>query len=492
MFHEIRFTGHLSRALLVAAALFTAAIAQAPANDQLGPSFSAIAKKVQPAVVSIDTKGRLPEVSEKAEAPSDSDDVMDFLRRQMPRRPSYSVGSGFMVDGRGYIITNGHVISDAARITVKLDSGEEYVATVEGVDRETDLAVLKIDAGRELPFLKLGDSDAAKVGDWVLAIGSPFGLTRTVTAGIISQTGRSTPFATPFQKFIQTDAAINRGNSGGPLVNTDGEVIGINSQIATSTGDYNGVGFALPSREAAFVYSQIRETGRVRRGYLGIALDSVKAEFAKVYGLSSARGAIVTDVRDTRGPAAAAGLKAGDVIVEFEGNAVESAQDLISRVSSTAPDRSVSVVYLRENGAALERRTASMRLGERPSADRETPPVKLPLERSKADAKPFGLTLMELTPALAAEYRLEGQKGLLVKEINPESYIADVKASNGVDALGEGDLIQRLNREPVRDLKSFTTAVGSLKKGDAVVLHVIAVNGVTRMPQLKIVQFTVQ
>jgi serine protease Do len=211
-----------------------------------------------------------------------------------------------------------------------------------------------------------------------------------------------------------------------------------------------------------------------------------------VYGLSSARGAIVTDVRDTRGPAAAAGLKAGDVIVEFEGNAVESAQDLISRVSSTAPDRSVSVVYLRENGAALERRTASMRLGERPSADRETPPVKLPLERSKADAKPFGLTLMELTPALAAEYRLEGQKGLLVKEINPESYIADVKASNGVDALGEGDLIQRLNREPVRDLKSFTTAVGSLKKGDAVVLHVIAVNGVTRMPQLKIVQFTVQ
>jgi len=220
-------------------------------------SFAEIAKKVEPAVVSIDTKGKVPQpVAKGTPAPGDSDDIMEFFRRQLPQRPVYAVGSGFIVDKSGYIITNGHVIDNAARITVKLDSGEEYTARVVGTDDETDLAILKIEAGRDLPFVKLGDSDKSEVGDWVLAIGSPFGLSKTVTAGIISQTQRQTPYATAFQKFIQTDAAINRGNSGGPLVNMDGEVIGVNSQIATSTGDYNGVGSALPSAETMNVYNQ--------------------------------------------------------------------------------------------------------------------------------------------------------------------------------------------------------------------------------------------
>jgi serine protease Do len=461
--------------------------------DRLSASFAGIAKSVEPAVVSIDSKGKVPEVASKT-APGSSDDIMDFLRKQIPRRPAYSVGSGFIVDKSGFIMTNNHVVEDAARITVKLASGEEFIARVVGVDEDTDLAVLKVDAGRDLPFVKLGDSEKMNVGDWVLAIGSPFGLTRTVTAGIVSQVHRETPYGTPFQRFIQTDAAINRGNSGGPLVNMDGEVIGVNSQIATSTGDYNGVGFALPSSEARYVLEQIVKNGKVRRGFLGVGLDSVKAEFASVYGLKDAKGAIVTDVRDPMSAAGRAGLVSGDIIVEFNGEPVESAQDLIKKVSATPPDQSVGIVFLREAATALERKTATLRLGERPSVAADDPNGRkpLPVEGSKADAKPFGLTLVELTPAVATTYKLDGQKGLLVKDLNPESFLADVKTSTGNEALGEGDVIQRINRVPVQDTKSFAAIVGKLKKGDAVVLHVVAYNPSTRAPQLKIVQFTVQ
>jgi serine protease Do len=269
--------------------------ARAVTPEMLSASFAEVAKRVETAVVNIDTKGKVPEVASRGERPEGNlEDLLDFLRRQQ-RRPSSSVGSGFIVDRTGYILTNYHVVEDSSRIVVRLHSGEEFPARIIGTDEETDLAVLKIDAGRDLPVMRLADSDRARVGDWVLAIGSPFGLAQTVTAGIISQTKRETPYATPFQKFIQTDAAINRGNSGGPLVNMDGEVIGVNSQIATSTGDYNGIGFALPSNEAANVYRQILQNGKVRRGFMGVNLESVKAEFAKVYNLPTPKGAIVTN-----------------------------------------------------------------------------------------------------------------------------------------------------------------------------------------------------
>jgi serine protease Do len=356
------------------------------APERLSSSFAEVAKRVGTAVVSIDTKGKTPDVSSRTEpAPNDSDDIMEFFRRQMPRRPAYSVGSGFFVDKAGYVLTNYHVVEDAAKITVKLESGDEFPAVVVGVDDETDLAVLKIEAGRDVPFVKLANSDQARVGDWVLAIGSPFGLNRSVTAGIISQTYRETPSTTLFQRFIQTDAAINRGNSGGPLVNMDGEVIGINSQIATSTGDYNGVGFALPSNEASYVFSQIVKAGKVRLGYLGVGLETVKSEFASVYGLKEAKGAIVVELKDRASAAGAAGLKVGDVIVEFNGEAVQGAQDLISKVSATTPDYSVNIAYLRENGAGLDRRTTAIRLGERPPRNvrsEESSRMKLPLEKN--------------------------------------------------------------------------------------------------------------
>ncbi|MBA3770818.1 MAG: trypsin-like peptidase domain-containing protein, partial [Blastocatellia bacterium] len=294
-------------------------------------SFAAIAKRVEPAVVSIDTKSKFVEPRARpTPAPGASDDIMEFFRRQMQQRPVYGVGSGFLVDKTGYIVTNAHVVSNAANITVKLDTGEQFQAKIVGADEETDVAVLKIDARRELPFLKFGSSANAEVGDWVLAVGSPFGLAKSVTAGIISQKQRETQYASAFQKFIQTDAAINPGNSGGPLVNMDGDVIGINSQIATSTGEYSGVGFALPADQAANVYEQIVKSGKVRRGYLGAYLDSVKGEFAKVYGLAAAKGAIITDIRDKQSAAAVAGLQTGDIVVEFNGAAIESAGDLIA------------------------------------------------------------------------------------------------------------------------------------------------------------------
>lgn len=471
------------------------AAAKTVTPEMLSASFAEVAKRVETAVVNIDTKGKVPEVTSKGEKPEGNlEDLLDFLRRQQ-RRPSSAVGSGFIVDKAGYILTNFHVVEDSSRISVRLHSGEEFLAKIIGTDEETDLAVIKIDVGRDLPFVNLGNSDDVRVGDWVLAIGSPFGLAQTVTAGIISQTQRETPYATPFQKFIQTDAAINRGNSGGPLVNMEGEVIGVNSQIATSTGDYNGIGFALPANEAANVYRQILQAGKVRRGYLGVLLDSVKTEFAKVYKLPEAKGAIITDVRDKQSAAANAGLQSGDIIVEYNGQAVSSAQDLITKVASTTPDKTVNIVYLRESGSQLERKTTSIRLGERPSNNKSVgevdTPKKLPVGEREAQ-KPLGLTLVELTPQLIETYKLEEQKGLLVKEVNPTSYIADVKTSTGGEALAEGDLIQRINRVPVADLKTFNEVAGKLKRGDAVVLHVISYNRFARNFQQKIVQFTVQ
>jgi serine protease Do len=459
-------------------------------------SFAEIAKKVQPAVVNIDTKSKVSQpVAKNPPTPTGSDDIMDFFRRQLPQQPVYSVGSGFIVDKAGYILTNQHVIDDAARITVKLDSGEEFTAKVVGMDDLTDLAVLKIEAGHDLPFLKFGDSDTAEVGDWVLAVGSPFGLAKSVTAGIISQTHRRTPYATAFQRFIQTDAAINRGNSGGPLVDLDGNVIGVNSQIATTTGDYNGVGFALPAHEASYVLDQIVKNGKVRRGYLGAILEPVKTEYAKVYGMSDTKGAIISNIKDTLSPAALAQLQTGDVIVEFNGQRIENELDLIARVAASGPDQTVSLSYLRDNGASLDKKTATVKLGERPAANRADEPSdrrKLPLDGTSAEQKPFGLTLNELTPALATANKLEGQKGLLVKEINPTSFIADVRNSNGNEALGPGDLIQRINRVNVTDLKTFTQIVAKLKAGDPVVLNVISYNPVLGATEMKILQFTVK
>lgn len=475
---------------------FAASLLPVAAQQDVPPSFAAIAERAEPFVVSIEAKGRVAAaIPPTAGKPDADDDVLDFLRRQAPQRPVYHVGSGFIVDKAGYIVTNNHVVSESARLTVKLDTGEEFTARVIGVDDETDLAVLKIDAGRELPAAKFGDSDKMKVGDWVLAIGSPFGLAKSVSAGIISQTQRDTPGASAFQRFIQTDAVINPGNSGGPLVNMQGEVIGVNSQIATQTGEFSGVGFALPSHEAARVYEQIVANGKVSRGYLGAYLDSVKSEFAQVYGLGDLRGAFITDIRDKSGPAAMAGLKTGDIIVVFNGNAIKSAQDLIDKVASTPPDRTVTIEYLREVGDKLEKKVVSVKLGERPSVSAaigDNDGKVLPVDGRAVPKKPFGLTLSTVAAAGEKYKVFEGNPGLVVTDIDPESYITDVQGSAGVQALSRGDLIQKINRFPVANAGAFASFVSKLKVGDPVVLQILVYNPALKRMQTGLVQFTVK
>jgi serine protease Do len=472
-----------------------AAIARAP--EALSASFAEIARRVEPAVVNIDTVAATPpQAAEKKDEDNDDDDSSDSplfdLWRRRARRPSRGVGSGFVVDPKGIILTNYHVVQGMSGIMVKLQSGEQLRGAVIGSDEETDVAVIKVNAGKDLPSVTLGNSDDAQVGDWVLAIGSPFGLEQTVTAGIISTKERQTDPGASFRRFIQTDAAINRGNSGGPLVNMRGEVIGINSQIATSTGDYNGIGFALPSNIASSVFKQLMTTGKVRRGYLGVFLDSVRPEFARVYEMPAAKGAIIKDVADAQGPAGRAGIQTNDVVVEFNGQPVESAQDLISKVAGTPVGQAVQLTYLREVNNKLERRTASVTVGERPAPRNSASEDG---EEKEGEAKPkqtggekttrpsMGLTLSELTPQIANERNLKGVRGLFVKDVDQAGLAFDAGVQKFM-------VIQRVNRQSVSTIEDFERIINSLNSGDPIVMHVAAYNG-ERVTQ-SIVQFTYQ
>jgi len=474
-------------------------IARAP--EALSASFAEIARRVEPAVVNIETTQAQAELSDKDEDKEDeSNPLLDMFRRR-PRRPPRGVGSGFIVHPKGYILTNHHVIQDAVKIRVGLQSGETYPAIVVGVDTETDVAVIKIEAPKDLPTVTLGDSNTTEVGDWVLAMGSPFGLDQTVTAGIISKKERESPFFSTFQRFLQTDAAINRGNSGGPLVNMRGEVIGMNSQIATSTGDYNGIGFALPANETSFVYKQIIGQGKVKRGYLGITLESVHDEFAKVYGLPEARGAIVTFVATPEAgeiiPAEAAGILANDIIVEFEGQAVVNAQDLIQRVAGSPVGQHVKIALLRDVNGKLERKNVNVTLGERPN-QRDT--VELPKNGSKSNspkgnALRLGITLGEITPQVLADRQVAGTQGLYVKEVDPNGLMAEIRIPpSGVPALVEGDTINRINRVQINSLADFQRMLNTLKVGDPIVMNVTRLQRDPKGDRLipLIVQFTYQ
>lgn len=479
-------------------------IARAP--EALSASFAEIARRVEPAVVNIETLQASVDTGERDnedKEDSTNNPLLDMFRRQQ-RRPTRGVGSGFIVDPKGYILTNEHVIEDATRIIVGLQSGEKYRGRVIGVDSETDVAVIKIDPPQNVPTVTLGDSNAAQVGDWVLAMGSPFGLDQTVTAGIISKKERESPYFTNFQRFLQTDAAINRGNSGGPLVNMRGEVIGMNSQIATSTGDYNGIGFALPANETNFVYKQLITHGKVKRGYLGVSLDSVHEEFAKVYGLATAKGAIVTSVTPTENgqvtPAAKAKILANDIIIEFEGAQVGNAQDLIQKVAGSPVGQSVTLVFLRDVDGKLEKHTVSVVLIERPklASVRTTSdsPKAAPKESApKGNGLHLGITLAEITPQLAEDKRLTGIKGLYLKEIDPNGLVAEVRVPPaGGPALTEGDVITRINRVPLNSLADFQRVLGALKPGDPIVLNIAAYQRDGRGERLvnRIVQFTYQ
>ncbi len=463
------------------------------APEALSASFVEIARSVEPAVVNIDTMQNADVETDNEDRTDRAPNPLEMFRRQPPR-PTHGVGSGFIIDPKGFILTNNHVIDGATKITIGLLSGERYRAKVIGIDKETDLAVLKIDSDHDLPVMKFGDSNAAQVGDWVLAIGSPFGLEQTVTAGIISKKDRDSASFSTFQRFLQTDAAINRGNSGGPLVNMRGEAIGVNSQIATLTGDYNGIGFALPSNEAKFVAEQILGRGRVQRGFLGVTLESVRAEFARVYHLPDARGAIIADIQPERNgeatPAARAGLQVNDIITEFNGQPVQDSNDLIAKVAGTSVGETVSLTVLRDVDGKLDKRTVTATLADRADYLRDTDSASArdKAESPKSNSVRLGLTLAELTPQLIADKHLEGIKGLYVKDVDPNGLAAEVRP-NEVQA---GEVITRVNRIPVTTLAEFQRVIDSLKPGDAVVLNLSNYFRPQGRITSRIVQFTYQ
>jgi serine protease Do len=460
-----------------------------PSPQQMSNTFSQIAKQLEPSVVNINTESTIKNPHRRRGGGQDDEGedngggggggMDDFFNRFFggqggadngPIRER-SLGSGVIVDPKGYIVTNRHVVEKADRVRVRFEDdppGIQHDAKVIGMDQETDLAVIKVEIDRPLPAAKMGNSDSMQVGDWVLAVGSPFGLSETVTAGIVSAKGRDIVPGRQFQTFIQTDAAINPGNSGGPLVNMAGEVIGINTAILSETNAYAGVGFALPSKTVVDVYNQL--TGpehRVSRGSIGITFDAVEnPAIARVYGSGS--GVTVSSVVPGS-PADQAGLKVGDTITTIEGKKVAKGNDLVSDIASRKPGSKVSLGFLR-NGKTQETTVTiadraklfAARLGEdQENGDDSTP------KQSK-----FGVTVRKLTPEVADRLDLPSGKGVMVTDVKPNSFAEDI-------GLGRGDIILEVNKQPVNNEEDFARVEASLKSGQDVVF-LVRQRGTTR------------
>jgi serine protease Do len=441
-------------------------------NSELSSAFIEIARAVEPSVVNVSTVTQPTQPQRRQNElnmPRNSIEQFELRSDEQARRGN---GSGVIVDPQGYILTNDHVISGADRIKVRFHDGSESPGKVIGSDRETDLAVVKVDPVAPMIAARFGDSEKIRVGDWVLAVGSPFGFDQTVTAGIISAKERDSKEVyknkTTFQYFLQTDAAVNHGNSGGPLINLSGEVIGINTLIATTTGDYNGVSFAIPSSEAISVYKQLVKQGRVIRGFLGAMPERVTPQIAKIYGLPAPRGAIISNVEATvkvdnvmvESPAAKAGLKQNDVIVEFRGERIKDNEDLLRRVAST-PVGTTAPVKIYRDGRPM---TLNVVIGRRPG--RETianTAAGLPGDDLRREN--LGIGIKNLSSQLALDTDPDGVKGVLVARVDSGSVADDA-------GLKVNDVIETMNREPIDDNEDFKRTLNRLKSGDPIVLLV--------------------
>ena len=390
------------------------------AAERLSEAFRGAAERVKPAVVAIGTSQT---VNVPATPFGGAPD--DFLRRFFGMGPDdeeggggapprkfqrQGLGSGVIVDSDGYVLTNNHVIAGADEIIVHLADGREFKAKVIGADPPTDVAVIKVQA-ENLPVAALGDSGLCQPGDWVVAIGAPFGLELTVTAGIISATGRHNVGISTYESFLQTDAAINPGNSGGPLINMRGEVVGINSAIASRTGGYMGIGFAVPINMAKDVMKQIRATGHVTRGWLGVAIQRITPDIAKTMNLKTQEGALVSQVLED-GPAAKAGLKTGDVVVEYAGKAVKGPSELQEAVAFTAPDTKVDVVVLREG----KRETLKVTVQKRSEQEVEETAGQPP---GPTELKELGIEVSNLTAERAQRLGYKLGQGVLITGVDP-------------------------------------------------------------------------
>jgi serine protease Do len=423
------------------------------------PDFVALSKRMRPVVVNISTtqvneaRGQGQEFS----SPFGEDDPFnDFWRRffggPMPRGPQRqrSLGSGFIIDSDGSILTNNHVVENASKIVVKLADEQEYEAKVIGRDQKTDIAVIKVNAKGSLTAATFGDSDHLEVGEWVMAIGNPFGLDSTVTSGIVSAKGRHIGQG-PYDNFIQTDASINPGNSGGPLINLRGEVIGINTAIFSRTGGNIGIGFAIPINLVKELLPQLRGKGKVTRGYLGVLIQKVTPEIAESLGMEKARGALVASISKD-GPAEKSGVKVGDVILEFDGKEVKDSGDLPIIVARTAVDRKVRMKVLRDKKEI----TLNVAVGE--LKDEEV--VAAAPEKGE-----LGLTVQKLTPQMAESLGLEKADGVVVTAVEPGSAAEESGIRRGV-------VILEIDRKPVRSLEEYRKLVAGIRKGRGVLFLV--------------------
>jgi serine protease Do len=445
-----------------------AALLAVPDPVSLSSAFSSISKKVGPAVVNISTTQVFEKPKSGKEPHSYNDPFEDFFNRFFDSpddgdNAERSLGSGLLVDKRGFILTNDHVIDQATSIKVTLDGDPaHYTARVIGADKDTDLAVIKIDADHELPVARLGNSDGAQVGDWVLAFGSPFGLNSTVTAGIISAKDRAMDdTGHQFQRFIQTDAAINPGNSGGPLVNMAGEVIGVNTAIYTGSRGFEGVGFALPSNTAIGVYNQLITSGKVTRGSIGITFQEDNSKNPVLMKeLGAPYGIVVEDVAPGS-PAAKAGLQPGDVITEVNGQPVRSGPDLVNPIAQTPVGQSVQLGFIRDK----QTREVTATVADRsklfpPSADSDE-------EKPDASEEPsqFGLHVEELTPDIAHKLGMDKVTGVVITQVEPASFAEDVQFERG-------DVITEINHVPVATLAAYRAEMAKLKPGSDVLFKV--------------------
>jgi serine protease Do len=452
----------------------------APATDASAPmvtgvpDFATLAERLSPVVVNISTRSARKESDTPAprfrgpgqqgpQWPFGDGDPRDFTepferffgpgphRQQPQQQPQRSLGSGFVIDSEGYILTNNHVVENADEVIVRLDNEQEHKATVVGKDPKTDLALLKIDGVSGLTSVPLGDSDKLRVGEWVMAIGNPFGLDHSVTSGIVSAKGRFIG-AGNYDDYIQTDAAINPGNSGGPLINLKGEVVGINSAIFSRTGGNIGIGFAIPVNLAKELVPQLREKGKVTRGWLGVLIQKVTPEIAESLGLEQARGALVADVV-ADGPAAKAGVKVGDVIVEFDGHPVNESNELPMLVARTPLEKQVKLKVLRDK----EHMDLDVTIAELQDDEMQV--------ARGGDSEKLGLTVQTLTPEIAENLGVEETKGVVVTA---------VESGSAADEAGirRGDVILEVNRQAVDDADAYKSALKKVEKGKNVLFLV--------------------
>jgi serine protease Do len=419
--------------------------------------FADVAARVNPSVVMVFTETDVKVANSPFEQFFGGDDFFKkFFQQPSPDKEykQMGLGSGVIVDPNGIILTNNHVVDDADNIKVKLMDGREFKGKVKGKDPQTDLAVVMIDA-KDLTPMKLGDSDQARVGDMVLAIGSPLNpeLEHTVTSGIISAKGRSGVGLSQYEDYIQTDAAINPGNSGGALVNLDGQLIGINTAIASQTGGFMGIGFAIPVNLARKVMDDIIKNGKVIRGWLGVYIQNITPELAKALKLNTTKGVLVSKVQDGS-PAEKAGIKAEDVILAYNGKTLNNSTELSTWVASTSPDTKVAFTVLRDG----DEKTITVKLGELNTA-------KQAVENGQGNYNNIGMQVTDLGPETIGKYHLsKDEKGVVVTGVNPSGAAASV-------GIQEGDVIMSVNRVKVESVQDFDKVVSKLKAGDDILFY---------------------